>query len=147
LNYTFASSASFAAAFGAEAVPPNSRFAVNQAQPRYILDFTGGVQLSPRATLSAIATGSSSSQVGFQRIFPAAALRAAYDTSSVFQVSTDFGTRFIARHSVSQSYGDVSVNQRLRKNLTFAVGAGTAFNPVSNEKAHYLASGFSFRIR
>jgi len=101
----------------------------------------------PSPTLSAIATGSSSSQVGFQRIFPAAALRAAYDTSSVFQVSTDFGTRFIARHSVSQSYGDVSVNQRLRKNLTFAVGAGTAFNPVSNEKAHYLASGFSFRIR
>jgi len=147
LNYTFASSASFAAAFGAEAVPPSSRFTVDQTQPRYVLDFTGGFQLTPRATLSAIVTGSSSRQVGFQRIFPAAALRAAYDTSSVTQVSTDIGTRFIARHAASQTYGDVAVNQRLRKNMTFAIGAGTTFNPVSNEKAHYLASGFSFRIK
>ncbi|MGA2392381.1 MAG: hypothetical protein ABSH03_03400 [Candidatus Lustribacter sp.] len=50
LNYTFAASAAFAAAFGAEAVPPSSRFTVDQAQPRYVLDVTGGVQLMSRAT-------------------------------------------------------------------------------------------------
>lgn len=147
LSYTFASNASFAAAFGAEAVPPSSRFTVNGAQPQYVLDVTSGWQLSPRATLSAIATGTSSRQVGFERVFPAAALRAAYGTSSTTQVTTDLGTRFIARRAAAQSYGDVSVNERLRKNMTFAVGAGTTFNPVSNQKAHYLASGFSFRIK
>jgi len=147
LSYTFASSAAFAAAFGAEAVPPSSRFTVDQAQPRYVFDFSGGFRLTPRATLSAIATGSSSRQVGFERIFPAATLRAAYDTSAVTQVSTDIGTRFIARHAAAQTYGDVSVSERLHKNASLAIGAGTTFNPVTNEKAHYVASGFSFRIK
>lgn len=146
-SYTVASTGAFAASAGVEAVPPSSRFTVNEAQPRYVFDLTGGYQLSPRATLSAIATGSSSRQVGFQRIFPAAAVRAAYDASSVMQISSDVGMRIIARHSVGQSYGDVSVNERLRRYVTFAVGLGTTFNPVANEKAHYLASGFSFRIK
>jgi hypothetical protein len=119
---------------------------VNQTQAKYIFDFTAGFQLTPRSTLSAIATGASSSTVGFQHVNPAAAVRYAYDTSSVTQVSTDFGARIVAHHSAAQAYGDVAVNERLRKNITFDVGLGTAFNPVSNAKAHYLASGLNFHL-
>jgi hypothetical protein len=147
LNYTFAADSTLAAAVGVEAVPPGSRFSVNQAQPRYVIDLTGGYHFSARGTVSAIASASSSREVGFNRTFPAAALRVAYDTTSATQVSTDVGMRFIARHAAAQSYGDVSLNQRLRPYVSFALGIGTTFNPVSNQKAHYLASGFNFRIK
>jgi hypothetical protein len=146
LNYTALTNARLAAAFGAEVLPPSSRFTVNQAQPRYVVDFTVGYHLLPRATLSAIATGSSSRQVGFNQVSPAAAVRMAYDSSVATQFSTDLGTRVVTRHSVAQSYGDVAVNERLRKNTTFTVGLGTTFNPVSNAKAHYLASGLNFHL-
>jgi hypothetical protein len=146
LNYTALTNARVAAAFGAEVLPPSSRFTVNQAQPRYIVDFTVGYHLLPRATLSAIATGSSSRQVGFNQVSPAAAVRMAYDSSVATQFSTDLGTRVVTRHSVAQSYGDVALNERLRKNTTFTVGLGTTFNPVSNAKAHYLASGLNFHL-
>jgi hypothetical protein len=145
-NYTFVSGADAAAGLGVEMVPPNSRFATTQSQPKYILDLTGGYRLNRRATLSAIATGASSHSVGFQRILPTLAVRTSYDASTVTQISTDLGERVVARRAVAQSFGDVAVNERLRKNLHFAVGLGTTFNPVSNAKAHYLASGFDVRL-
>jgi hypothetical protein len=134
LNYTALTNARLAAAFGAEVLPPSSRFTVNEAQPRYVVDFAMGYHLLPHATLSAIATGSSSRQVGFNQVSPSAAVRMAYDSSVV------------TRHSVAQSYGDVAVNERLRKNTTFTIGLGTTFNPVSNAKAHYLASGLNLHL-
>ncbi len=134
LSYTAVSNARLAAAFGAEVMPPSSRFTVNETQPRYVIDFTVGYHVLPRATLSAIATGSSSRQVGFNQVNPAAAIRMAYDSSVATQFSTDVGARVVTRHSVAQSYGDVAVSERLRKNMTFAVGLGTTFNPVSNAK-------------
>jgi hypothetical protein len=70
----------------------------------------------------------------------------AYDSSVATQFSTDIGTRIVTRHSVAQSYGDVAINERIRKNTTFDVGLGTTFNPVSNAKAHYLASGLNFHL-
>jgi hypothetical protein len=84
--------------------------------------------------------------VGLQRIEPAAALRYAYDAGASTQISTDFGARIIVRHSVAQSYGDVALNQRLGRKVTFDVGLGTTFNSVSNAKAHYLASGFNLHL-
>jgi hypothetical protein len=146
LNYTLASNSRLASAVGIEAVPPNSRFSVSETQAKYIVDLTAGYHLNPHSTLSAIATGASSSMVGLQRIQPAAAIRYAYDTSASTQVSTDFGERIVARRSVAQSYGDVALNQRLGRNVTFDVGLGTTFNPVSNAKAHYLASGFNLHL-
>ncbi len=146
LNYTAIANARLAAAFGAEVMPPSSRFTVNEAQPRYVIDFTVGYHLLPHATLSAIASGSSSRQVGFNQVFPAAAVRMAYDSSVATQFSTDVGARVVTRHSVAQAYGDIAVSERLRKNCTFAVGLGTTFNPVSNAKAHYLASGLNFHL-
>jgi hypothetical protein len=146
LNYTAVANARLAAAFGAEVLPPSSRFTVNESQPRYVLDFTAGYHLLPRATLSGLATGSSSRQVGFNQVSPSATLRFAYDSSLATQFSTDLGTRVVTRHSVAQSFGDVAVNERLHKNTTFAVGLGTTFNPVSNAKAHYLASGLNFHF-
>ncbi len=146
LNYTFVSDARLAAGVGVEVLPPSSRFTVNEAQPRYITDLTAGYRLTPRATVSAMATGTSSSTAGFERVTPAFALRGAYNTSATTQISADLGERLVERRSASQSYGDLAVSERLRKNVTFAVGLGTTFNPVSDAKAHYLASGFDFHL-
>lgn len=146
LNYTFVADGRLASGVGIELVPPGSRFKIDQSQPRYVLDLTAGFHLTRRMTLSAIGTGTSSSNVGFERVNPAVAVRVAYNTSSTTQISTDLGARIIVRHSVAQSYGDIAVNERLRKNLTFAVGLGTTFNPVLNAKAHYLASGFNLHL-
>jgi hypothetical protein len=146
LNYTFVADARLASAIGFELVPPSSRFNVNESQPRYVIDMTAGFHLMRGVTLSAIATGTSSSNVGFERVNPAAALRLAYDTSARTQISADLGARILVRHGAAQNYGDVAVNERLRRNLTFDVGLGTTFNPVSNAKAHYLASGFNLHL-
>jgi hypothetical protein len=146
LNYTALASARLAAGFGAEFVPPASLFAVTQAQPKYVFDATAGYRLSRRATVSALATGASSHSVGFERVFPSLALRETYDTSATTQISTDLGARIVTRHERAQSFGDVAVNERLRKNLGFSVGLGTAFNPINDTKAHYLASGFNLHL-
>ena len=145
-NYTFLSGGRSAAGVGLEMVPPNSRFATTQVQPKYVFDLSGGYRLNARASVSAIATGASSHSVGFQRIFPSLAIRTSYGTSATTQISTDLGERVVARHAAAQSFGDVAVNERLRKDLHFSVGLGTTFNPVSNAKAHYLASGFDLQI-
>jgi hypothetical protein len=147
LNYTFASNARMAASAGVELVPPSSRFVVDQTQPKYMLTATIGYRAASRVTLSATVTGTSSGAVGFNRITPSAAVRLAYDFGAKTQVSWDIGARFVVRHAVAQSYGDIAVNQQLRKNLTFAVGLGTTFNPVSDAKAHYLASGFNLQVK
>jgi hypothetical protein len=147
LNYTLASNARMASGFGVEIVPPSSRFQVDERQPKYIFDFTLGYKVGRRATVSAIATGASSHIVGFGRIAPAAAVRFAYDAGQRTQISTDIGARVVARGNVTQGYSDISLNEVLRKNLTWGVGLGTTFNPVGNAKAHYLASGFNFHVK
>ena len=146
LNYTAVAGPRLAVGFGAEFVPPASLYAVTQAQPKYVFDATAGYRLSRRATLSALATGASSHSVGFQRIFPSLAVRESYDVSATTQISTDLGARIVTRHERAQSFGDVAVNERLRKNLEFSVGLGTAFNPILDAKAHYLASGFNLHF-
>ena len=70
----------------------------------------------------------------FNRIKPAATVRLAYDLSPKTQLSGDFGARIVTRGTVAQSYGDVAINQRLHKDVTFAVGLGTTFNSVSNQR-------------
>jgi hypothetical protein len=148
LNYTVAAGARFAAGVGAEFVPPASLYAVTQtqSQPKYVLDATAGYRLSRRAVLSALATAASSHSVGFQRIFPSLQMRGSFDLSPTTQVSTGLGARIVTRHEHAQSFGDIAINERLRKQLEFSVGLGTAFNPVNNAKAHYLASGFNVRL-
>ncbi len=145
-NYTFLSGQFAAASVGLEMVPPNSRFATTQTQPKYVVDLSAGYRVNARAVVSAIATGASSRSVGFARIAPSLTVRTAYDLSPVTQISTDLGTRVVARGTVAQSFSDIAINERLRKNLRFAVGLGTTFNPVSDAKAHYLASGFDFKL-
>jgi hypothetical protein len=146
LNYTALAGSRLAAGFGAEFVPPASLFAVTQAQPKYVFDAIAGYRLSRRATVSALATGASSHSVGFQRIFPSLQLRESYDTSATTQISTDLGERIVTRHERAQAFGDVAINERLRERLEFSVGLGTAFNPINNAKAHYLASGFNVHL-
>jgi hypothetical protein len=148
LNYTLASQSRFAASFGAEMQPPSSKFNVDERQPKYIFDFTFGYRIGRRGTLSAMASGDSSHFVGFNRVAPAGVLRYAYDASALTQVSADLGARVVARGRVAQSFGDFEINQRLRRNITYTFGLGTTFNGMVNAgKAHYMASGFNFRVK
>jgi hypothetical protein len=145
-SYTFAESDRLAVALGAEQLPPISRFATTQTQPKYGLDLSSGYRLTPRVTLQAFADDSSSSKSGFQREFPSAALGAAYGLSWATQVSVDVGTRAVARRANLQNFGNVTADQRISKKMTFDAGLGTTFNPISNAKAHYLASGLNYRL-
>lgn len=147
LNYNVLATSRMALGIGSELVPQSSRFTVNAHQPRYVADFNLGYRVGDRTTISALADGASSQSVGFNRIAPAATLRVAYDSGPSTQLSTDFGSRLVARNANLQKYADVALNERVRKNITYSVGLGTTFNPVGNEKTHYLASGFDFHLR
>lgn len=146
INYTAISGTRFVAGFGAEMVPPGSRFAVTPAQPKFVFDATASYRVNSRATVSAIATGASSRSVGFQRILPSLTVRESYATSATTEISADIGARVVTRYQRAQSFADIAVNELLRKHVNFSVGIGTTFNPVSDAKAHYLASGFNVRV-
>lgn len=147
MNYTIATTSRSAFGVGVEVVPQSSRFNVDERQPKYVFDFTFGTRVGARATVSALVSGSSSHLVGFGRIAPSATMRVAYDIGKRSQIMTDVGARVVARGTVAQGFGDISLNEVLRKNITWSIGLGTTFNPVGNAKAHYLASGFNFHFK
>jgi hypothetical protein len=147
IGYTAAQSATDAIGILAQVLPPTSRFAPSQTQPRYMLSLTSAHQVGRRSTLGAFLSAISSGRVGFTQVLPTLAVRGGYDATATTQITTDIGTRLVSRRSVAQSFGDVGVNQRLHGNLLFTVGVGTSFNAVANAKAHYLASGFTYRFR
>jgi hypothetical protein len=145
-GYTLAQSANGAIGILAQVAPPTSRFAPAQTQPHYMLSATSAYRISRRSTLGAFVSGVSSGRAGFTQILPTLAVRGGFDASAATELTTDLGTRLVTRRGVAQSFGDIGVNQRLHGNLLFTVGVGTSFNAVSNAKAHYLASGFTYRV-
>jgi hypothetical protein len=147
-NYTLTSTLNTASGFGLEVQPPNSLFNVNERQSKYIFDYVFGFRITQRVTLSAIATGASSHVVGFGRFTPATALRGAFDADPRTQISTDIGERAVAHGAHAQSFSDLALNQKLRKNINYTLGVGTTFNGFSSiGKAHYLASGVNFHLK
>ncbi len=146
LDYTVAQNDRLALALGVERLPPISDFATTAAQAKYALDVSSGYRLTPKVTLQAFASGASSSRSGFNQVYPSVAIGAAYTLSMATQLSVGLGTRQLARRSTAQSFGNVAADQRLSKRVVFNIGLGTTFNPVSNAKAHYLASGFNYRL-
>ena len=146
LNYLLSQSGHGALALQAEVLPPTWRFAPSHGQARYVLGLTSDYQLTHRMSVGFAASGISSGTVGFDRILPSLSVRTAYDAGAGTQIATDVGSRLVTRRSVAQSFGDISVTQRLKKRVFFSAGLGTTFNAVSNAKAHYLSSGFNFRL-
>jgi len=145
IDYMFLQTQRMVVALQTEVLPPATVFAPSQTQSRYQFAVTSDFQITPRLGLGVSAAGTSSGSVGFERVLPALTFRTAYDLSANTQIVTGLGTRIVGRHEVSQSVGNIAVNQRLYKNTLFGVGVGTSFNAVANAKVHYLASGFSFR--
>lgn len=145
LRYTLRQTDRFAVALLGETLPPMSRFSPNHVQSKYLFGLTAEYVVNPKLALGFATNGTSSSRVGFQRILLSATTRAAYNVTPVTQISADLGTGVVSKRMVWQTFGDISVNQALRDNLAFNVGVGSAFNAVSNVKAHYLASGFTYR--
>ncbi len=146
LNYALAQSNIRAVTLGAELLPPESLYEPNRAaQPSYRLDLSSAFRVSQFLTLNAAVAGSSSRRVGLEHVCPTALVGASITPNPRTRISFDLGARIITRHSSWQSFGDISVTQLLRKKLAFDVGLGTAFNPVNDQKSHYLAAGFNFR--
>ncbi len=146
LNYELTRSERRVLTFGAELLPPESLYDPNHAaQPRYRFDLGSAYRVSHVLTLNATLAGSSSPRVGLQHICPAAIVGAEITPAKLTRISIDLGGRIVSRQSAWQSFGDVSVTQLLKKNLAFDIGLGTAFNPVSDQKSHYLAAGFNFK--
>jgi hypothetical protein len=114
-------------------------------QSKYLFGFTAEYVVNPKLALGFAGTGTSSSSVGFGRLYPSTAVKAVYNVTRATQASVDLGTRVVSKRMVSQSFGDIAVNQTLRRNLALNVGLGTTFNAVPNVKAHYLASGFTYQ--
>jgi hypothetical protein len=146
VNYALAQNYRRSMALGAELLPPESLYAPNRAaQPRYQFDLSSAYRVSPLLRLDATLAGASSRSAGLQRIYPTAMFGADLTPEQRTRISLDLGARIITRHAAWQSFGDVSVTRLLRKKLAFDVGLGTAFNPVNDQKSHYLAAGFNFK--
>jgi hypothetical protein len=146
VDYTFVQTGRAAVSLGTEVLPPISQFATTQTQSKYALDLTSGYRLTQAVTLNASLAGESSRTAGFQHIDPITMLGVAYQLNLRTQLSTSVGTRTFGRVSTPQQFGNVALNELLRRNVSFNVGLGTTFNPISNAKAHYLASGVNVRI-
>jgi hypothetical protein len=144
-TYTVVQSATTATAIVTDVMPPNSRFAPTNGQPRYSLGVSSSAAISSRWTVAAEGTGTSSAAYGFGLISPELVVSTGYHPSRFTQFTSDVGTRVFTRHGRAQSFTDVGVDQVLNRKLVFTVGIGTTFNAVSNTKPHYLASGLTFR--
>jgi hypothetical protein len=145
LTYALAQSEHNATALFADVLPPNWRFTAANAQARYAFGLTTDVAITHQWTLGAAASGTSSQRSGFGMVFPAVDASAGYAPSANTQLQTDLGERIVTRHAVPQAFGDAAINQVLGKKVVLTVGVGTTFNAVDNSKAHYLASGFTYR--
>jgi hypothetical protein len=146
LNYQLAQSARSALALITEVLPPTSRFAPVQSQPKYLIGLTSDLAVNDKVTLGATASGVSSGEIGFERVLPSLAMRLGLRVGPQTEIVTALGSRLVGRHQVGQSFGDVTVTRALTKRTIFNVGVGTTFNEVANCKSHYLASGFNYRM-
>jgi hypothetical protein len=144
LSYTASETTSDAVSIFGQVLPPVNVFSPTHVQSRYLLGVSDDYALTQKISLGFFGTGTSSESAGLDRIYPSEALKAAYNLSSLTQFETDFGTRSTARHG--QSFGDVAVTQMLHKHFDLKIGLGTTFNPVSNSKAHYIASGLGYAL-
>lgn len=145
-DYTLLESPGSALGLATEVLPPASRYTPTQSQPRYFIGLTNDYLVSPKFVLGFVASGTSSGTVGFERVLPGVALRAADQVAPATEFVSTLGTRLIGRHATGQSFTDLSLERALRAHTLFDLGIGTTFNAVSNTKAHYVASGFDFKI-
>jgi hypothetical protein len=146
VNYALSSSIRSALALGAELLPPESLYEPNRsAQPKYEMHLTSAYRVTRYLTLDGALAGSSSRRSGLQRIYPTALLGADLTVARQTRVSFDLGARIVTRRQAWQSFGDISVTRLLGNNLAFDIGLGTAFNPVNDQKSHYLAAGFNVK--
>ena len=143
-SYMISQTGRSATSITAEVLPPDSHWAPTHVQSRYVFGVASDFVVTRRLTLGINATGTSSAREGFGLILPSVVVSSAYDVGARTQVVAGLGTRTVTHRSVSQSFGDIGVNQVLSKNWIFNVGLGSTFNAVNETKPHYLASGFIY---
>jgi hypothetical protein len=128
-----------------DVLPPMSRFSPNQVQSQYVFGATSAYEITPRFAMGFAASGTSSGKAGFARFLPAQAFKASYAIGRGTAISVDLGSSEPARRT-PQRFGDLALNQAVNSHVAFKLGVGTAFNAAMNSKAHYLATGFNYRI-
>lgn len=129
----------------AEVLPPDSAFAPQHAQSKVALGGVTDLALTPRWTLGLNGGIESTERSGFGLLRPSLGISAAFAANERTQFVAGLGSSVVTRHAVPQSYADIAINQRLSRRTRFVVGLGSTFNAVAGAKAHYLASGFSYR--
>jgi hypothetical protein len=145
LNYELAQSSNAALKIGLEDRPPLSPFTTNATQAAYALSVASLYRVSEAVAFDGSVTGLVTRVRGSERMLPTMNLGVSYDVAPSTQVATDLGSRALARFGRVQKFGDLSVTHVLHKNLAFDTGLGTAFNAMSNAKAHYLSAGLDIR--
>jgi hypothetical protein len=146
LRYAGGKNERLAFALVTEVLPPMLRFSANHAQARYVLGVTSEYAVNAKLRFGFATSGTSSASAGLAHILPTTVLEAAFFATPAIEISTDLGTRITARRAAAQAFGDVAITETAGRNLAFKLGLGTAFNPVSNTKAHYLAAGVNYSI-
>lgn len=145
LNYGIVQSLQSSVTIGAEVDAPASLYEPSETQPKYRFGASSLFQLDRGVFLNASLDASSSQSIGFNQIYPMAKIGLGMLATERTKLNFDLGTQAITRRASLQSFGDASVTQLLHKNLSLDVGIGSAFNPVKDTKAHYLATGLNFR--
>jgi hypothetical protein len=145
-NYAIVSGGPLALTAGTEIQPPVNYYAPNREdQPKYGLNFTGVYQLNEVWGITGLVGGSTSHTVGFNHVFPGASFGTKISPNKKTAIDIDLGSRYLARHAEAQGFADVSVAQAIGKKFSLNTGLGTTFNPVQNEKSHYLAAGLNYK--
>ncbi len=145
VSYDFVDLSRTSLGIGVAERPPLSLYSTKSAQPSFALDSTAFYRLSQIISLSGYAAGAMTNVRGVSRLLPTVDVGIGYAIAQDTQISTGIGSRALAFHNRSQTFGDLSVSRVLRKNLALDTGLGTTFNPVSNAKAHYLSAGLDFK--
>jgi len=145
LKYELAASSNAALKIGLEDRPPLSPFTTTTTQAAYALSMASLYRVSESVVFDGSVTGLATRIRGSERMLPTMNFGVSYNVAPSTEVATDLGSRALARFGRVQKFGDLSVTHVLHKNVAFDTGLGTAFNAMSNAKAHYLSAGLDIR--
>jgi hypothetical protein len=144
-NYALVRGGRLALTSGVEVEPPVNRYSPSrQEQSKYALNMSGLYQVTPALGITGFVEGTTSRTSGLSAIFPGASVGAKIATDERTGINVGLGSRILGRYAHAQSFADLSVERQVGKHVSFNTGIGTAFNPVHNQKSHYLAAGVNF---
>jgi len=145
LRYMLMQNTRIAWSVGFGAVPPISAYATDPTQAKYLLTMTDAYRLTRRIVVKAEIAATTAHAAGFGTLLPVTALGVDFTPATNTRLSVDIGSRLVGRRAGAQSFSDIGISHVVFRRFVINAGLGTAFNSVSNAKAHYLSTGLAFR--